>query len=95
MIKHVNKDYHLAFKEWLMNQSDEFRPHNQTYVVTGTLILWVAWLFFNGGSTNNLFVARRNGPAKIIMNTVISGSVGGVVGVFIKPRVLGTYSHVN
>jgi ammonia channel protein AmtB len=29
------------------------------------------------------------------MNTVISGSVGGVVGVFVKPRILGTYSHVN
>jgi len=59
------------------------------------LILWVAWLFFNGGSTNNLFVPRANGPAKIIMNTVISGSVGGVVAVFVKARLLGTYSFVN
>jgi Amt family ammonium transporter len=29
------------------------------------------------------------------MNTVISGSVGGVVAVFVKPHFLGTYSFVN
>jgi len=29
------------------------------------------------------------------MNTVISGSCGGVVAVFVKARVLGTYSFVN
>jgi ammonium transporter, Amt family len=40
-------------------------------------------------------VPRANGPAKIIMNTVISGSTGVVVAVFVKARVLGTYSFVN
>lgn len=94
-MNHVNKDYHMAFKEWLVNQTDEFRPHNQAYIVAGTLILWVAWLFFNGGSTNDMFVMRKNGPAKIIMNSVIGGSSGGVVAVFVKPHVLGTYSFVN
>jgi len=63
--------------------------------VAGTLILWVAWLFFNGGSTNDMFVPRTNGPAKIIMNTVIAGSSGGIVAVFLKPHVLGTYSFIN
>jgi Amt family ammonium transporter len=52
-------------------------------------------LFFNGGSTNDLFVPRANGPAKIIMNTVISGSAGGIVAVFVKPHFLGTYSFVS
>ena len=59
------------------------------------MILWVAWLFFNGGSTNDLFVPRTNGPAKIIMNSVIGGSSGGIVAVFLKPHVMGTYSFVN
>ncbi len=63
--------------------------------MTGTLILWVAWLFFNGGSTINMFVHRKNGPAKIIMNTVIGGSCGGIVASFLKPRILGTYSFIN
>jgi Amt family ammonium transporter len=59
------------------------------------LILWVAWLFFNGGSTNNLFEPRTNSPAKIIMNTCISGSIGGLVAVTVKPRFFGTYSFVT
>ena len=95
VMNHVNKDYHMAFKEWLVNKTDEFRPNNQAYIVAGTLILWVAWLFFNGGSTNDMFVPRTNGPAKIIMNTVIGGSFGGIVAVFLKPHVLGTYSFIN
>lgn len=94
-MNHVNKDYRMAFKEWLVNKTDEFRPNNQAYIVAGTLILWVAWLFFNGGSTNDMFVPRTNGPAKIIMNTVIGGSCGGIVAVFVKPHVLGTYSFIN
>ncbi len=42
-----------------------------------------------------MFVHRTNGPAKIIMNTVIGGSFGGCVAVFVKPHILGTYSFVN
>ena len=42
-----------------------------------------------------MFTPRTNGPAKIIMNSVIGGSMGGIVAVFVKPRVLGTYSFVN
>ena len=28
VMTHVNKDYHMAFKEWLVNKTDEFRPNN-------------------------------------------------------------------
>jgi Amt family ammonium transporter len=92
IMDHVNKDYHMAFKEFLQTQKDDFRPHNQAYVVAGTIILWVGWLFFNGGSTYTMFTVRHNGPAKVILNTLLSGSVGGLVAVFLKPFVLGTYS---
>jgi Amt family ammonium transporter len=95
VINHVNKDYHNAFKEWLMSQKEDFRPHNQTYVVTGTLILTVGWLFFNAGNTFDLFTPRANGPAKIIMNTIISGCFSGVLSVFLKPHIIGTYSFVS
>ena len=95
VINHVNKDYHMAFKEWLTHQNEDFRPHNQAYIVAGTLILFISWLFFNGGSTNDMFVMRKNGPAKIIMNSVIGGCSGGVFTVFLKPHLLGTYSFVN
>lgn len=85
---HVDRDYHQAFKEWLVNSTDEFRPHNQAYIVYGTLILWVAWLFFNGGSQGNLFAPRANSPAKIIINTWLAGAIAGIVTVYVKPHVL-------
>jgi Amt family ammonium transporter len=63
--------------------------------VTGALIITVGWLYFNGGKTLNLFVPRANAPAKILMNTIISGCVSGVFAVYLKPHFLGTYSHVT
>lgn len=72
--------------------------------MTGGLILWLAWLFFNGGSTYDfyedpsntaMFVPRANGPAKVMMNTFISATISGIVVVYVKPHVMGTYSHVS
>lgn len=94
-MNHVNKEYHQVFQDWLANQVDDFRPSNLAYIVTGTIILWIGWLFFNGGSTYSLFTPRSNGPAKVILNTLVSGSIGGLVGVLVKPFILKTYSHVN
>jgi Amt family ammonium transporter len=42
-----------------------------------------------------MFAPRTNGPAKIILNTWLSGSIAGIVAVYIKPQILGTYSFVN
>jgi ammonium transporter, Amt family len=55
----------------------------------------VGSLFFNGGKTMNLFTPRANGPAKITMNTLISGCFAGVFSAFVKSRVIGTYSFVS
>jgi len=57
--------------------------------------LWIGWLFFNGGSTYSIFTPRANGPAKVILNTLLSGSIGGLVAVVVKPFLLKTYSYVN
>lgn len=62
--------------------------------MTGTLLLWVCWLFFNGGSAL-IFNERKSAPAKVIMCNVISGAAGGLFAVFFKPRICGTYSYVS
>ena len=62
--------------------------------MTGTLLLWVCWLFFNGGSAV-IFNPRKNGPAKVIMINVLSAAAGGLFAVFVKPRICGTYSFVS
>lgn len=63
-------------------------------IVAGTLLLWVTWLFFNGGSAI-IFNPRKSAPAKVIMNNVISASSAGLFAGFFKQRIVGTHSFVT
>jgi len=76
---------------------DEFHPHSIPYVVTGTFILWVCWLFFNGGSTFVIIPTSSDSPASevIMMNTILSASMGGIFSVFLKNRIVGTFEETN
>lgn len=65
------------------------------FVVVGTVILWVSWLFFNGGSTANMFAPREAGISKIMMNTIISGAAAGLVATFLKPWLMGYKNEMN
>lgn len=66
------------------------------FVALGTIILFVAWLFFNAGSTGDMFAVRTNGVPKIMMNTIISGAAGGLISVLVKPLIHKTYGdHMN
>ncbi|MFB2551886.1 ammonium transporter [Ensifer soli] len=50
--------------------------HSPVLATTGALLLFIGWIGFNGGST----LSARADVAKIVMNTVLAGSVGAVVG---------------
>ena len=39
-----------------------------------------------------MFVARNMGTSKIIMNTLLSASAGGIMATVLKPHVMGTYT---
>ena len=58
-------------------------------------MLFVCWLFFNGGSTMDMFVERQYCTAKIMMVTIISGTTGGIASAFLKPIIMGTYSKTH
>lgn len=73
----------------MKTSEDEFRPHNPGLIVIGTLILFVGWLFFNGGQAFDLFKPRANDPAKIIQNTFISPAVAAIFAVVLKPLLMG------
>lgn len=62
------------------------------FVVFGTVLLLVSWLFFNGGSTMDMFAPRENNSPKIMMCTLLSGATGGLISAFLKPLIMGTYS---
>lgn len=84
-------------RSWIEEVADdtEFEPHSIPFVVFGTIVLWVSWLFFNGGSTADMYQPRANGISKIMMNTIISGAAGGLVASFLKPWVMKSYSSDN
>lgn len=44
----------------------EYPPHNATYVILGTIFLWVGWFGFNGGSA--LGATLRAGMACTVTN---------------------------
>jgi len=53
------------------------------WLAIGVFNLWLGWFFFNGGSAYTLYNSALN-PAKIIMNTIMSGAAGGAVVYFVK-----------
>lgn len=86
-----------AVEAWIAEEADdtEFEPNSIPFVVYGTIILWVSWLFFNGGSTTDIFDKKAADISKIIMNTIISGAAGGIIATFTKPWIMGSYSSRN
>ena len=83
----------MGFEKWIRERVEEpFTPGSYSFVVIGTFMLWVSWIFFNGGSTYDMFVPRDVGVPKIMMNTLIAGAAGGIIATFLKPHVMGTYT---
>lgn len=54
---------------------NSFPASNAALAVLGTLLLWIGWLGFNGGSTT---AAVPQDFAPIISNTVMAGAMGGL-----------------
>jgi len=69
----------------------QFRPHNVSHVVIGTVFLWVGWLGFNGGST---FAANLK-AAMAMFNTNFAGSIGGLTWMFLDYRLEKKWSVVG
>ena len=91
------KDQQVAkeeFEKWVIEMADDdsFENNSFPFVVFGTILLWVSWLFFNGGSTLSMFQPRANNAPKIMMVTILSAVTGGLVAAFFKPLVMRTYS---
>ena len=82
--------------KWYVNtlqNDDDFEINSFPFVVFGTFQLVIGWLFFNAGSTMNMFQDRGNNGPKIIIVTLLSSAFGGIVSAFFKPIIMGTYSR--
>jgi len=47
----MDKETQADIRDYALRHNDEFEPSSIAFIVVGTFILWVSWLFFNGGST--------------------------------------------
>lgn len=68
-----------------------YRPHNVTYVVIGTVLLWFGWFGFNGGSG----IGANLRAAQAMMVTHIAASVGGLTWMLWDYRLEGKWSAVG
>ena len=84
-----------GFEQFMKDEANDtdFEPNSIPFVVVGTVVLWVSWLFFNGGSTASMYADRENAISKIILNTILSGTCGGLTASVAKPLIMQTYSH--
>lgn len=68
-----------------------FAAHSPNNVVLGTLILWVGWMFFNGGSSLGLS-SPTDGWTKAslaMVNTIIAPSSAGITTFFTRKYITG------
>ncbi|GAA5858232.1 hypothetical protein JCM8547_005701 [Rhodosporidiobolus lusitaniae] len=68
-----------------------FKPHNVSFVIQGTIFLWVGWIGFNGGST---FAANVK-AAVAITNTNLSACFGGLAWMLLDWRLERKWSAVG
>eukprot|EP01122_Echinamoeba_exundans_P010862 TRINITY_DN4154_c0_g1_i1.p1 TRINITY_DN4154_c0_g1~~TRINITY_DN4154_c0_g1_i1.p1 ORF type:complete len:587 (-),score=143.59 TRINITY_DN4154_c0_g1_i1:13-1773(-) len=59
-----------------------FDPHNQSFMMLGTMILWFGWYGFNPGSTQALANGQGLVAARISINTTLAASCGTIAGLF-------------
>lgn len=53
-------------------------PQDTQQVIFGTLILWVSWLFFNGGSSQGIVGYKGVQAKHAVVNTILAPAVAGI-----------------
>lgn len=64
-------------------------------MIIGIIIIWVCWLFYDGGKTYGMFTVRANASPKIFENTFLAGAAGGLTAFFFKPMLFKIYKKVS
>mmetsp|Transcript_1502 Transcript_1502/g.2646 ORF Transcript_1502/g.2646 Transcript_1502/m.2646 type:complete len:272 (-) Transcript_1502:69-884(-) len=70
-------------------QDSKLAPNNSLSVLQGTLILWLAWLMFNGGSSLAITGSSGDSAQLAIVNTILAPCVGGLFTFFFKKHMAG------
>lgn len=85
-IEHVHafiRSYQLTLDE------KGFAGSSPNSVVLGTLILWVGWMFFNGGSSLKINDGAWKSAAKAMVNTIVAPSAAGLFTFLTRKHITG------
>jgi len=81
---------HQFIRAYIMKLDESaFQSHSPQQCVLGTLILWVGWLLFNGGSAFGCVGDKGVSASRAMMNTVISPGAAGLVTFAVEQRLGG------
>ena len=58
--------------------------HSPLLAIFGTMILWFAWLLFNGGSSNGLSGDGVSKSSLAMVNSILSPSAAGIFTLFTR-----------
>jgi Amt family ammonium transporter len=83
--------YALGKRNGHGTQTLNFRPHNVTHIVIGTVFLWVGWFGFNAGSA--MSANLRAVMAAVVTN--LAAGCGGITWCLVDYRLEGKWSVVG
>ncbi|KAK5132903.1 ammonium transporter Amt1 [Meristemomyces frigidus] len=87
----LSYSYVLGKRQGHGTQALNYRPHNVTHIVIGTVFLWVGWFGFNAGSA--LSANMRAVMAAVVTN--LAACVGGITWCLVDYRLEGKWSTVG
>jgi len=88
--KYRNKDWdilrvHQFIRAYNMKLDESaFNSQSPQQVVLGTLILWLGWTLFNGGSSFATVGDAGVSASRAMMNTIIAPSAAGITTFFVE-----------
>jgi len=93
--KYRNKDWdilrvHQFVRAYNMKLDESaFNSQSPQQVVLGTLILWLGWTLFNGGSSFATVGDAGVSASRAMMNTIIAPSAAGITTFFVEQKLGG------
>lgn len=70
-------------------------PYSPSQSVLGTLILWLGWLLFNGGSSGGLIGESGYAGRLAIINTILAPSAAGIFTFFTRKMITGQNKDIR
>lgn len=76
-------------------EESTFAAHSPQQTVLGTLILWLGWLMFNGGSSLALTSTGAGDASLAMVNSILAPAAGGITTFFTRKLITGQKKDIR